>query len=243
MNNLQKSALVAIFLLRLAVTDTLAQNLETETQVDPGVSLALDLSERVRLGVFVGREKNEELKSGKGKFSAGVYFRTKPVFKHFLDALDTDKNHALVLGVGYEYDRATQNGVTVNENNIILEATFRWAFKGKFLFSNRNRFQPRWVGSDAHFWFREQLRLERPIRLRMKKFKRKISPVIRAEAFYDQRYKKWNIFRYGGGLEVPVFRRTSLDFYYERMRCVTCVDQNTNVITITLNFYLRRKKK
>src|SRR5688572_15620311 len=98
MKILQISVLLTGLLLSFGANVAPAQNTETETQVDPGVSIALDLNERVRLGLFTGREKNEELASGKGKISAGVYFRTKPLFKLFLDSLDTDKRHVLVLG-------------------------------------------------------------------------------------------------------------------------------------------------
>ena len=55
--------------------------------------------------------------------------------------------------------------------------------------------------------------------------------------------RNFNVLRYGGGFETSLFRRTSLEVYYERMRCTTCVDPNTNVLTVNLNVYLRRKKE
>ncbi len=244
MSILQKLSLfIASLLVTLWGTGAMAQNSPTATQLDPGVSLSLDLNERVRLNFFSGREKNEELESGKWRISGGVSFRTKPLFKRFLDELDTDKRHVLVLGIGYEFAHGSQAQVTSKEHKIMLDATLRWAFKGKFLLSNRNRFELRWVSDDTHFRIREDLRLERPIRIPIRLLKRKITPFGKAEAFWDHRYKEWNIFRYGGGLEIPVLRRASLDVSYERMHCVTCADTNTNIFKLTLNFYFRLKKK
>jgi hypothetical protein len=242
MKALQKSALLIGFLLSFSTISVAAQSSEASTQFEPAVSVSLDLNERTRLNFFSGREKNEELESGKWNLSAGISFRTKRVFKRFLDALDTDKRHVLVLSVGYEFSRGSEAQVSSNEHKIMLDATVRWAFKGDFLLSGRNRFEPRWVNGDTHFRIRERLTLERPFKISMKGRTRKITPYGRAESFWDQRYKKWNIFRFGGGVEVPFFRRSSIDFSYERMHCLTCTDQNTNIFTLTLNLYLRRKK-
>ena len=237
----QKSVLVTFFLLTLSATVASAQNPEPTTQFEPGIAVAVDLNERVRFVFSGGREKNEEQESGKLKISAGVNLRTKPLFKRLLDVLDTDKRHVLVLGVAYEFARGTDRGETKKEHKIMLDATVRWAFTGKLLLSNRNRFEIRWVNGDTHFRIRERVLLERPLTIQVKNFKRKITPFGTGEAIWDQRYKKWNIFRYGGGVEIQLIRRTSLDFYYERMRCVTCIDPNTNILTMRLNYYLRRK--
>ena len=244
MKILSESILLTACLLGFAVTGaTIAQEARPTTQLEPGGSVTVDITDRVGLLLHAGREKNEEQESGKWKIGAGINFRAKPLFKRFLDTIDTDKRHVLVVGAGYEYARSTERGETTKEHKIMLDATVRWAFKGKFLLSNRNRFEIRWVNGDAHFRVRERLKLERPLTLPVKYFRRRITPFGTGEAFWDQRYKKWNIFRYGGGFETPLLRRTTLDFIYERMRCVTCVDPDTNIFTMRLNLYLRRKKK
>ena len=243
MKILSKSVLVILFTFVFRPLAAVAQTPAATTQLEPGINVSIDLSKRFGLVFNSGREKNEEQASGKWKVGAMANYRAKPLFKHFFDVLDTDKQHVVVLGAGYEYAHSTEQGITKNEHKIMLDATLRWGFKNKLLLSNRNRFEIRWVNSDAHFRIRERLKLERPLRVPMRNFKRKLTPFVVAEGFYDQRYKKFNVFRYGGGIETPLFPRTSLEVYYERMRCTTCVDPNTNVLTMNLNVYLRRKKK
>jgi hypothetical protein len=77
----------------------------------------------------------------------------------------------------------------------------------------------------------------------MKVGKRSITPYGGAEAMWDKHYERWNQFRYTGGIQIPFIKRTSFDAFYERVRCLTCSDLHTNVFGVTLNIYLRLKKK
>ncbi len=214
------------------------QNSDAVTELDPGLGIGVDVSRRVRLDFFTGREKSDELDSGKWKVSAGVSIRTKALFKSFLDNLDSDKQHVLVVGATYEYSRASEAGVKAIEHKIMLDATARYAFRGHFLLSNRNRFEFRWIDKEYRFRYRNRLMLERTMKI--KKFK--FTPYGAAEAFWDQKFDKWNQFRFTGGAQIPLFRRTSIDLYYERVRCTTCANPNTNVFGATLNIFFKRKK-
>ncbi len=225
-------------LLVLLVLNATGQDSGAVTEVDPGVGLAIDLSRKVRLDFFSGREKSEELSTGKWKVSGGASFRVKPHFKGFLDDLDSDKQNVLVIGLAYEYSRASESGVTTNENKIMLDATGRWAFAQKLLLNNRNRFEFRWISGEYHFRYRNRLMLERPVRVK----KLTLTPYGAAEAFWDQRYSKWNRFEFTGGVQIPFIRRSSFDVYYTRAHCVTCADPQTNIFGVALNLYIRRKK-
>jgi hypothetical protein len=234
-NLIRLTALLLIFF----VYKALAQNTETVNEFDPGISVAIDLNRRVRLDFFAGRDKSEEIGAGKEKIGAGISFRTKPVFKHFLDSLDTDKQHRLVIRTSYEYWRGSESGKkTLDEHILAVEGTFRWAFRHGVLLSNRHRVEFRWVNADYHLRFRERLLIER----RFKLIKREITPFFDAEAFWDQRYKKWNLFRYMGGVQIRLIRPASLDLAFERLHCVTCPDVNTNSFGVRLNIFLWRKK-
>jgi hypothetical protein len=149
----------------------------------------------------------------------------------------------MVFSAGYEYARATESGVTKNEHKIMFDATFRWAFNQKFLLSNRNRAEFRRVSGEFHFRVRERLVLERPLKVPIRFLKREITPFAAGEAFWDHRFREWNIFKFGGGVQVPLFRRMSVDVNYHRQNCTTCPDRGTNILGATLNVYLRRKKK
>lgn len=228
----------SLILITIAL-NTPAQEPRTVTQLDPGVGIHVDLTPQMRLDFFAGREKSEELASSKWKASAGVSFRVKPLFKrYFLDALDTDKQHVLVVGAGYEYSRASKSDSTTNEHRLMLDGTGRYAFPGKILMSDRNRFEFRWINGVYHFRYRNRLMFDRPVKIA----KLKLTPYGSAEAFWDQRFNKWSQFKFTGGIQIPFIRRSSFDLYYERQHCVVCADANTNIFGLTLNLYPRIKK-
>lgn len=219
------------------VVCTHAQDARPVTELDPGVGVAIDLNRRVRVDLFFGREKSEELASSKAKVSAGVSFRLKPLFKNFLDSFDTDKQHVFVFGAAYEYSRASEAGATTNEHKLMLDGTGRYAFAKKILMTDRNRFEFRWINANYHFRYRNRLMIERPVRIQ----KFKLTPYGAAEAFWDQRFKEWNQFKFTGGVQIPFVRRSSFDLFYERQHCVTCADPHTNIFGLTLNLVIRRK--
>ena len=95
-----KNLLVPALLLIAMSAAAPAQDREVVTELDPGIAIAVDLNPRVRLDFFTGKEKSEEIATSKWKVSAGASFRLKPLFESFLDDLDTNKQHVLVLGAG-----------------------------------------------------------------------------------------------------------------------------------------------
>jgi hypothetical protein len=232
-----RSVIIIGLVLLIAAAAVGAQDRAAVTEIDPGIAIAVDLDRRFRLDLFLGREKSEELAASKAKVGAGVSFRIKPLFKNFLDSLDTDKHHALVVGAAYEYSRASEAGLSTNEHKVMLDATGRYAFAHKLLTTDRNRFEFRWINGAYHFRYRNRLMFERPVKVKLK-----LTPYIAAEAFWDQRYTKWNQFKFTGGVQIPFIKRSSFDLFYERQHCVTCSDAHTNIFGLTLNIYPRREK-
>ncbi len=224
----------------VAAAGASAQEREVVSEFDPGFGLALDLTRKVRFDFFTGKEKSEELHSRKSKVSVGLSFRVKPLFKSFLDDLDTDKHHVLVVGVGYEYSRASENDTsTTTEKKIMIDAIGRWVFPKKLLMTDRNRFEFRWIDGDYHFRYRNRLMLERPFKVSKFRF----TPYGATEVFWDQRYDKWNRTEFTGGVQIPFVKRTWFDVYYSRVHCVTCADPHTNIVGMAFNVFLRLKKK
>lgn len=229
---------VACFLF-FAPTFIWAQDSSTVTELDPSIAVAVDLPKRFRFDLYAGKEKSDELASARTKIGVGVSFRVKPIFKRLLDAADSDKQHLLVLGTIYEYSRASEQDTTSIEHRLMLDATLRYDLPKKLLLSNRNRFEFRWVNGDYHLRYRNRPALERSFKL----YKRNITPYLASELFWDQRYKKLNIYKFSSGVQVPVFRRTSLEFFYERQHCTTCATENTNIFGLNLIIAFSLKKK
>jgi hypothetical protein len=230
-------ASLAALLLLIAPSVILAQSPPTIFEFDPGVTFALDLNKLVRFDFATGREKSDELASSRLRAAGGISFRLKPFRKTLFDLIDTDKQHRYVLGIGYEFSRTSEPENRV-EHRMILEGTYRNTLPAKLLLTNRNRFELRWVDNGFHWRYRNRLMFERPFR-----FSRlKLTPFGSAEAIWDQRYDKWNTFKFIGAVQVRLIRHTSLDIQYERQHCVVCSDPNTNIFGLTLNIYFLRKK-
>jgi len=240
---MQKLSLFACFsflltVMVLAATRGAGQEGSHASEFDPSVWVLVELNEHTRLDIYTGRERSEELDSSKGKVGVGVSVRVRPIFNLF-DEDDPDKKYTLVLGTVFEHSKTSEAGESRTENKIALDAWGRWAFKKpKILVTNRNRLEFRWVNGDYHLRYRNWLFAERPIRIN----KYKVSPFVGAEPFWDQRYQKWNLFRFMGGVRLPVWRRTYMDVFYVREHCLTCPTLNTDVFGINYFIPLRRKK-
>ena len=232
-----------MLVLILSATRATAQAPGAVTELDPGVGIAVELNPHARLDFYTGREKSEEIAGSKWKVSGGASFRVKPMFKRFLDAIDTDKQHLIVVGASYEFSRASEAGEEKVEHKIMLDGTPRYVFPLKILASNRNRFELRWINGDYHWRYRNRLFAERSFKIPFRLKRIEVTPYGGAEAIWDHRYHKWSLFKFTGGVQIPLVRRTSLEFQYERQNCVTCADRSTNIFGITLNVHFRLKRK
>jgi len=231
----------SVLLIALATATVSSQGQEPVSEFDPGFTFSFDLTRRLRFDVFTGREKSEELHSAKQKVGAGFSFRVKPLFRSFLDHIDTDKKHVLTVAVAYEYSRASENNILSSiENKLMVDAIGRWEFPGKLLASDRNRVEFRWIDGDYSTRYRNRAMLERPFKVSKKIT---ITPYGAAEAFWDARHDRWSKFEFTGGVQVPLFKRTSLDGYYSRAHCVTCADAHTNIYGLAFNIFLPFKQK
>jgi hypothetical protein len=233
--NAQINYLLSVLFFTLVSLNIYSQQPNTVNEFDPGIVVGLELSPRVRLDFASGREKVDEFNSSKWKVSGGVSFRMKPLWRPFTDDSDSDKSHLLVLGIAYEYGRASEDGVKFNEHKIMLDGTGR-LITNKILMSDRNRFEFRWIDGKYNFRYRNRFMLERTFKVK----KIRLTPYASAEAFWDVKYTKWNQFKFTGGAVFPINRRTSLDVYYERIHCVTCTDQHYNILGVAFNLFFKK---
>ncbi len=226
----------------MSVLYALAQNASVPGEFDPGFGLDVDLNKQWRLDLFFGREHDPELSSDKWKANAGVSIRLKSRWKSLIDDLDRDKHHVLVLAANYEYSRADKSGTITKENRLTLDATPRYLLgkRSLVLMSDRNRTEFRWVNGAYRFRYRNRLRFERPFRTG----KTKLTPYVDVEPYWDSHYRRWSQFRFGGGVQIPIFKIAAFDIHYERQHCVTCSASSTqtNIFGLTLNIHLGQKK-
>ncbi len=236
-------AVLALYIPLLVTQGAFSQDKPVASEFDPGLNIQIDRGGPFTYDLYTERNKSEDLEAGTWNIGGGASFRLKSAFKTFLDHLDTDKSHLLVIRLAYEYSRASEGGETKITNTIMADVTPRYQFPGRILMSDRSRFEVRWIDSDPSFRYRNRLRFERPFAL----FKREFAPYVNGEAFWDSRYRSWNKFRYGGGVEFQLFKipylgKSALELSYDRERCTTCPDPHTNIVGAKLNIYIKGKK-
>jgi hypothetical protein len=169
---------------------------------------------------------------------AALGFQLKSFARPHLADIDPDREHAIVLGAGYEYLQTDETAKPTSENRIIAAFTPRWRPPAEFLITDRNRVEFRWVNGDYSARYRNRLTVERASRLGGLRF----TPYLSAEFFYDWAHDSWNEEQYAVGFEWPYKSVLKLNTYYLRQTCTTCSPRNLNVAGLSLNYFYRNPK-
>ena len=125
-----------------------------------------------------------------------------------------------------------------DENRLILDGIFNFRPSARFLVTDRNRAEFRWINGVYSTTYRNKLTVERDFLLSGFRF----SPYVAVEAFYNGAQNSWNQEWYYAGIQWPYKRLLMLDTYYLRQHCTTCNPTNWNAAGVTLNFYFRNRE-
>lgn len=164
-----------------------------------------------------------------------LYFTLKPILRRKLDSNDPSKRKYLTFGAGYRYIPAVNNP---DENRAELEFTPRYYFPGRFLLSNRNRFDLREIGGSFSWRYRPRLTLERSCRVLAVSF----SPYAQGELFYDSRYGIWNKNIWEFGVIFSAGRRLDVKPYYAHSNDSRSSISHVNAAGLTVSLYFRSNK-
>jgi hypothetical protein len=231
--------LIAIALLLLMDEGALGQTpTGASSEFWPSLKASFELRPRMRLQVWGDKQDGEDFDFLQWKTGAILSYRMKRILKLRDSDIDEENEYNLVLGVGYEYLRTTQNDKTKSENRIIIQATPRYTPGAGFLLTDRNRVEFRWVNGSYDVRYRNKLVIDR--RLKVENFS--FTPYASGELFYDRNHHSWNENQYAFGVQLPYRKRLMLDVYYLRQNCTTCSQDPLNVLGLTLNLYFRRKR-
>lgn len=195
------------FVLLLFCSTAVAQETgETRKEIWPEVDLFFPLNERFRLVLAAGSEKASETKEGL-EAQAGAY----------VDCFFRDR---ITLRAGYRYGFALGDNDPFSEHRVVLDQTFHKPLQSKFVFTDRNRQELRWINGDFSLRFRNRAKLERAFVIG----KRSLVPYSSGELFYDSRFSTFNRFRLIAGTEIVFAKRETwlmnirrqriLDVYY-----------------------------
>lgn len=179
---------------------------ETRKEIWPEIDLFFPLNERFRLVVAAGSEKASETREGL-EAQAGAY----------VDCFFRDR---ITLRAGYRYGFALGDNEPFSEHRVVLDQTFHKPLQRKFVFSDRNRQELRWINGDFSLRFRNRAKLERAFVIG----KRSLVPYGSGELFYDSRFSTFNRFRLTIGTQLVFAKRETwlmnirrqriLDVYY-----------------------------
>lgn len=162
---------------------------ETRKEIWPEVDFYFPLNERFRLVVAAGTEKASETRDAT-EGQAGVY-------------LDCFFRERITLRAGYRHGFELGSNKPFSEHRVVLDQTFHKPLPRAFVFSDRNRQEPRWVNGDFSMRFRNRATIERTFVAG----KRSLVPYGSGEIFYDTRFSTFNRVRLAVGAEIVFARR------------------------------------
>jgi hypothetical protein len=214
------------------------QTASTETEVWPEVDAHVQLPSHFRLLGLSGLKQGAGYPYQQWSVGMGLGYQLRTIAKPHLENIDPDKEHHLVLGVGYEYLQTNQPGKTKYENRLIAQGTPGFRLPAGFLLRDRNRVEFRWVDGVYSTRYRNEFRAERDFLLHGLRF----APYGSVEVFYDGAKHSWNEEWYTAGVQWPYKHLWMLETYYLRQNCTTCNPAYLNVGGVTLNFYFGNPK-
>jgi Protein of unknown function (DUF2490) len=210
----------------------------TENEVWPEVDAHVMLPSNWRLLSYVGLEQAAGYPFQQWYAAAGIGRQLKPILRPHRKNIDPDKEHFLVLGVGYEFLRTNQSGEVRHENRITFDMTPNFRPTSRLLLRDRNWVELRWINGAYSTSYRNQPSLEVDLRVQNIRF----TPFGSAEIFYDSRGHSWNEEWYTGGVQFPYKRVFMLETYYRREHCSTCTPQNWNAGGVSLHFFFANRE-
>lgn len=144
------------------------------------------------------------------KIFAGRYLSFAPAFRH----IRTE----------------TYSGAVHGENRWTTDAFLRIPLPRQFAVVDRNRGELRMISGQLSERYRNQVLLEKALLIE----RRKTTPYLAAETFYDTHYHSWNRRRAYFGIRVPLVTHLILDTYYMRQHDPRSIPPELNVIYTAL---------
>lgn len=160
-------------------------------------------------------------------------YQAKRIMRPHLTNIDPSKEHAYVIGIGYEYLDTQGSSSPKYENRLKAQATGRHRPSEAILIEDRNRFEFRWVNGTYSSRYRNRLLVEADLHHNAFRY----SPYLSAEVFYDWATDSWNEQQYSIGIQWPHKHKWVLDTYYLRQNCTTCDTAHLNVAGVSLKLF------
>jgi hypothetical protein len=231
----RRKPITAAILLSVAASHLLrAQN--SIRQFWPEVDVYVPHGERLRFVFQDFLTLTPETQSNQGNFTFFVELALRPLLRTELRYQnDVFRKRLLTFRTGYRYITPLGSSSSDSEQRAIAELNARYALPGKFVLSDRNRGEFRFIrGQPFSMRYRNRLGLERELSLGSIGF----TPYVYDEYYYDTRYSAFSVVRYSAGLQSPVGRHVSLEPYVVWKIDKQSSQRHTAALGFKLNLYL-----
>lgn len=209
-----------------------------ENQVWPEADIHVEFPSNLRLLTFVGVEQGLGYPYQQWYAAAALGYQFKPILRPHPTNIDSDKEHYLLLGGGYQFLRTTQSGMVTHENRLTIDLTANVRPLPRLLLRDRNWVELRWISGAYMTTYRNMPWVEGDLAIHGFR----LSPYGAAEFFYSAPKQSWNQQWYTAGVQWPCNHVFMLDTYYRREHCPTCTPHNWNVAGVTLNLFFGERR-
>jgi hypothetical protein len=223
-----------VFFFAVLALPASAQTLESAGAFWPALDVHVPLAPSLKLLAYGELKTDEEFPYRQADFGATFTFQMRPILMPHRVNADTDKEHLVALGAGYEHLTTVESGVDKFENRILLDATPRVRPFSRLLLADRNRFEFRWVNGDDSTRYRNKASAEVDVDLG----RIALTPYASAEFFYDTSKGAWIEQQYAAGIQFPYRKIVMLDLYCLRQNCPGCDPLHLDVLGLKVNVYL-----
>ncbi len=222
----------------LAVAPAAAQ--ETEQQFWPEIKTFVTLSGKTRLYFDYSATRTDNLRTySDGQLGAYLDFYVWRLFRsHAQRHLDEARSKTIMIRAGYFLDRSPADSKDPYVAHVpSIEVYPRLDLPGKILFTDRNRFDFRFVDGDYRPRYRNRVKFERSL----KAGRYDLTPYADVEFFYGWQYDRFYRTRFETGVEWTVTRHFILEGYYARQGDTYPTDGYLNAIGVVAQFYFRNR--
>ena len=217
----------------LALTSPAAQAQNQTYQTWPEIDTYINLHHNFRL-YFIAAQTIEHSEGTDAEIGPNLDFFFLPLFiknRGVIYQPDQAKSRLFLLRGGYHYLPSTKGP---SEQRSVVEVTGRYPLRSGSLFSDRSRFELRFINGDSSWRYRNRASMEKTVSI----WSYHWTPYVRGEAYFDSEYEKWSRTSEDLGAAFPICKHTEIEFYYEHQNDTgKSPNRQINALGISLNLY------
>jgi hypothetical protein len=219
-----------------------AQSSNTENQVWPEADVYFKLAPQVRFLYTLRGEADPG--NGSHNIANSFYMefclpRFHPVFFRRIIKINDARIQRVTFELGERLINSVNPPHSTYEERTIVQAALRWAFPFGSMLTNRNRVEFRFVNG-AYLWrARDQVKVEKDIRIHGYA----LTEYVSAEAFFDSKTDSVDRYRYVAGVVFPVAKNTTIEPYFMWQDNRGSEPKFENTIGLRLSLFLQKRNR